>query len=828
MVLLALPAAWPLLQPGFFVSDDGLFHVYRTAALAAAWRQGVLYPRLFPDFGFGYGQAVLNYYAPLTYVPGAFLAFLGHSPVTAAKLTIAAGLALAALGAYGYVNSLWGPRAGLLAAVAYTYFPYHLSDFYVRGAIPEGFAFIWPPLILWAYTAAWRSTAPRHALPRMSGAWLWGALAWAGLVYTHNLTALMFAPVFALYVACLAWQAGLPSAARRLPALGGSLGLAAGLSAPLWLPFFAESKAVGLGWDLSTGYVDHLAPPRLAVQIEPLYHYRAGPGGVADHPLSWLTVALFVVVLGLCVWRLARRRRLHDGPLIAFALFVVLGSAVMTTTLSLPVWRALQPGIESLQYPWRFLAVTAAGVALLAGALCGLLGEPAPPAAVCAKADLRQPQETGKGAPRGPQNGPTGSAATEEGRTDAVGQGWAWAGALLAALLFIAAAIPLLPGQPLALSPADTASPLRMWQEDAAHGQVGATWTGEFLPTTVQEQRWALGRPRPGAVAGSPIIPPQQVSLAALGYQAAELSISSTVPYSLRLHQFYLPGWGATVDGRPLPAYASGIMGLVTANVPAGRHEVILRFGPAPDRAAGAALASLAVAIWAWLVWRRPGLPRRKGAGPPRGPALPPAPGAGGPASQGGEQESIPLGITERAPRFCTKRPRGDAAGTRPAAVALVVLALALDANGAGLGQSAPPPHAVSAAVPGVALLLAYDAARLPTTGELAVTLDWFALREPSENFEAFVHLVGPNGQVVAQDDRDPVGGFTPTSRWEPGELIEDRHDLALPAGLGPGVYRLKAGLYRLNPAAGGQAQNLPTLPATPDGRIDLGQITLP
>ena len=70
---LALPALYLLVRPGFFVSDDGRFHVYRVAALARAWLAGVLHPRLFPEFGFGYGQAVLNFYAPLSYWPGALL-----------------------------------------------------------------------------------------------------------------------------------------------------------------------------------------------------------------------------------------------------------------------------------------------------------------------------------------------------------------------------------------------------------------------------------------------------------------------------------------------------------------------------------------------------------------------------------------------------------------------------------------------------------------------------------------------------------------------------------------------------------------------------------
>ena len=108
LLLLVLPALWPLAAPGFFVSDDGRFHVYRIAALAEAWQHGVLHPRLFPSFGFGYGQAVLNFYAPLSYWPGALFTLLGFGPATAAQLTIALGFVLAALAAFGYIRSLWG------------------------------------------------------------------------------------------------------------------------------------------------------------------------------------------------------------------------------------------------------------------------------------------------------------------------------------------------------------------------------------------------------------------------------------------------------------------------------------------------------------------------------------------------------------------------------------------------------------------------------------------------------------------------------------------------------------------------------------------------
>ena len=39
-----------------------------------------------------------------------------------------------------------------------------------------------------------------------------------------------------------------------------------------------------------------------------------------------------------------------------------------------------------------------------------------------------------------------------------------------------------------------------------------------------------------------------------MGYQMTDLVISSTAQLPIRLHQFYLPGWEAFVDGRPVPA----------------------------------------------------------------------------------------------------------------------------------------------------------------------------------------------------------------------------------------------------------------------------------
>lgn len=721
-LLLTLPALWPLLRPGFFASDDGLFHVYRVAALADAWGQGVLHPRIFPQFGFDYGQAVLNFYAPLSYWPAALLAALGLGPADAVKLTIALGFLLAALAAYGYVRHLWGPAAGVLAAVAYTYFPYHLADAYQRGAVPEHFAFIWLPLILWATTAAFRQ-------PDARGPWVWSALAWAGLIYTHNLTALLAGGMWLVYLLVMAGWTRRP---RRLLGAVGSWAMALSLSAPLWLPFFAERRYVGLALGASTGYRDHLAALADLVSNAFLHRYRLAGG--ADHPLSWLTVALCLAASGLLAWRLAGRRVPSGWPVAGFGAALAVGSAFMITQPALPIWRVLEPILMQLQYPWRFLILTAAGVMLCAGALPALL-----------------------------------VASGAESRSHAMRLAPAGAGLAAVALALIVQPLPHLPAEPLPISAAEAWSPDRMWREDGAAGQVGATWTGEFLPLAVQEQRWALGRPREDAQDG-PALPTPRVELEKLGYDRATLAVSTGAPFTLSLHQFYLPMWRARVDGARAATFPRGELGLVSLELPAGAHRVALRFGPTAAWLAAGLLALSAAAAASFLAWR----------GPRNGRLL--------------------------------------RAGT--AAVAALTLVLAL--NGLGLGQRTWTPRPLQTAAGDVALLVGYDAA--PARGEeaLDVTLYWFALRDIGQDHKVFVHLLGPDGQVAAQHDGDPVGGFTPTSRWRQGELIRDRHRLPIPPGLAAGPVRLKAGMYQVEPMA-----NLPLDPPTEDGRIDLGEVSL-
>jgi hypothetical protein len=78
----------------------------------------------------------------------------------------------------------------------------------------------------------------------------------------------------------------------------------------------------------------------------------------------------------------------------------------------------------------------------------------------------------------------------------------------------------------------------------------------------------------------------------------------------------------------------------------------------------------------------------------------------------------------------------------------------------------------------------------------LRLNVTWQPLQPFTEDLKVFVHLVDAQGQVLAQFDGQPQTGSYPTSRWIPGELIEDSYPLIFSAQPSPGPYRVYLGLY--------------------------------
>lgn len=101
----------------------------------------------------------------------------------------------------------------------------------------------------------------------------------------------------------------------------------------------------------------------------------------------------------------------------------------------------------------------------------------------------------------------------------------------------------------------------------------------------------------------------------------------------------------------------------------------------------------------------------------------------------------------------------------------------------------------------------------------LALRLLWRTTRTLTTDYTLFVHLLDEQGRLVAQADGFPAGGLYPTSAWRPGELVEDRRRLPLPASAAGQQLSIALGWYRL---ATGQRL---TLEGSTESTLSLGPV---
>jgi hypothetical protein len=401
VILLCAIAAAPLLKPGYFWgAHDARHDVYFIFQYLRGIEGGDWLARWSPDFSWGYGYPFFLIYGPFTSFLGALLVgSLGFGYTQAVEVLFAAAIIASGLAMYGYVRSWLGRNAALVAAVAYVFLPYRLVEVYVRASLAEYVALMWLPLILWSVRAAFSATRPiyqstnhqstiHHSpiLPLLAT-----ALAYAGLMITSNLVALIFTPLLALYCLVLllnrideeqplrrlSKESFFPLLANLIrvsaaPLLGLLLGLL--LSAFFWIPALSEGGLVNQDqW--YGGYYNpelHFVYPHQL--LEPGWGFGISQPGPDDVQQGALSFQLGAVPLVLAILALVGLRAVPAGR--RRELWLLLFWLLLAIFLMLPIstwaWRTI--GFVSFaQFPWRWLMIAALPLAVLAGS-AALLG----------------------------------------------------------------------------------------------------------------------------------------------------------------------------------------------------------------------------------------------------------------------------------------------------------------------------------------------------------------------------------------------------------------------------------------------------------------------
>jgi hypothetical protein len=768
--LLCAVAIAPLLRTDVPSTHDGGLHYYRVVAMHQALEDGILFTRYLPDLAFGYGFPFFNYRAPVSYYLTLAFFLVGIALPTAMKLVYVVSIVGSAITAYLLARDLFGPLAGLVAAVAYAYAPYQFLNALTRGNAPESLALALLPLILWAFRRLALTGRRRWFLVSI------GSL--AALYLTHNISSLLFTPLLIAYLFVL-WLVHRHEG--YWIATIGALALALGLTAFFWAPAILERNYGQLEASHGNrnndfhynflGLAEILAPPR------PVDTSLLNPPMLIHLGL----VPVILAAAGLIVGLIHPRDRERKATLIFFALaaIVMIG---MSTGASLWLWENL-PLISFVQFPWRFI------------------GRAALPIAILASATVHKPSQT--------------SERTSNHASRITHYVSRFMPAALIALLILAAFPATYPLR--GYCPGDAARPTiedLFAYEHRPGGLVGADPTGSYFPTWVRqkpkgsplEAQYAAGEPV-ARFDESALPPGASIFEADYSPNRARVVVETPAPFRARYLAFYFPGWRVAVDGQPIAITPTDPEGLISFDVPAGQHTINIRFGETPLRLACDIISFLGLVILFVVTLRYPQISNL--------------------------QSPVPKPSLANSPAFIVHCSLFIVALFLLVFKLAVVDRTDTIFRHPGLESDAALPgvqHPLNQRYADGLTLIGYDQNRetIPADGTLRVDLYLTAYARPGARYQSVIHLVGPDGLHWSRQDTFRPRGYESypyTTIWSPGAYALDSHEIEPLPGTPPGTYDVVLTVFDRDTLSPLSVLNEQGQPAAPE--VTLGQVTL-
>src|SRR3989338_2742945 len=149
VVLLILPGILGLMNPGFFLTDDGNWMVIRFSAFYEALKNGQFPVRFLFRLNNGYGYPVADFLYPLFMYIGIPIHILGFNFVNTIKIILGLSLIFSSFFCFLWLKKKFDNFSSLVGSTLYLYFPYHLWDVYKRGSVGEVLALAIVPFIFW-------------------------------------------------------------------------------------------------------------------------------------------------------------------------------------------------------------------------------------------------------------------------------------------------------------------------------------------------------------------------------------------------------------------------------------------------------------------------------------------------------------------------------------------------------------------------------------------------------------------------------------------------------------------------------------------------------
>jgi hypothetical protein len=333
------------------------FHLVSWFDALNSWRHGIPYPHWTPSANFGAGEPRFVFYSPLTWMLGAALASVlpwTLVPMVVTYVLLAGtGLATRAL-----AREVLDEGAAAFAGCAAIFSGYPLLTAYERSAFAELAGGIWIPLVLLYGLRIGKGRVP-------------------AIAHQQSLFKRSIAPL-AVAIAG-AWLSNPTVGVMACYLLGGATLIEMSLSRS-WKPAFGAAAGAALGVGLSAFYVLPAAWEQRWVDIHRVMEI---PGQILEnnwlfarhvdpvladhdqvlHTVSTIAAIMIAATLGAVILCKVRGRlpgtRSWWGPLALIPIVVLF----LQFSFSRPLWNLL-PELRFLQFPWRWLLIIEAPMAI--------------------------------------------------------------------------------------------------------------------------------------------------------------------------------------------------------------------------------------------------------------------------------------------------------------------------------------------------------------------------------------------------------------------------------------------------------------------------------
>lgn len=351
ILVISLLPLFPFFHEGIPLTHDGRIHIARIANFYASLMEGNIVPRWASNLNWGYGSPIIEFVYPLTSYLASLFHVVGFSLIDSTKLVFSFAFIFSVFTMYVWVSAQWGRASGMIAAILYTFSPYRFVDLYVRGALGEHVAFIFPPLICWSLLCLARY--PKRSLASM----IVVGVSTAGLILSHNALSVIFLPIIGIYGIYLYFY---ETKQKYTFAFFGLIGLIFGFlfSAFFWVPAVFEQKYILIDKVTKGAYGGGFTAWNRFISSQ--WNYGGGSEFSKEIGISG-----WIAIIG-SFWCIGNAKQRRDKWIIGGCLFFFFIALFLMTPQSASIWEKA-PFMVKLQFPWRFLSLTTFLAAVVGG-----------------------------------------------------------------------------------------------------------------------------------------------------------------------------------------------------------------------------------------------------------------------------------------------------------------------------------------------------------------------------------------------------------------------------------------------------------------------------